>query len=419
MFTSLFRTSADRSPGSDFWFQPVGAASASGMRVDAATAMRLTAVYACVRVISESFATLPFALYKPRKDRGRDQVRRHWLTQLFNVRPNRWQDPFQWREMVQSHLTLRGTAFNRIVDDGRGGIAELLPMHPDRMRIETLDNGSWRYRYTEANGSETVLRRDQVWKLTGLTDNGLVGISPIEMQRDAIGGALAAQSYSSRFFANDARPTSGWLEIPGKFADADAKRTFRRQFAEQQSGVNRGKMLMLDMGMKYHELGMTNEDAQTLETLQAGVPMIARIFRVPPHKIGDLTRSTNNNIEHQSLEFWQDCMLPWTSRWAAAIRADLLGDDSDLEPDFDFDQLLLADSKTRAEYYHGMVLDGILTRNEARDGLRYNPLPGLDEPLVPVNERDASAPPPAPAQPSSAPRPADDASPTDDEASRD
>lgn len=415
MFTSLFRAEEDRSPGSDFWFQPVGLRTSSGAMVTTDTAMRHSAVYACVRVHAESMAVLPFRLYRRKKGgRGRELVTDHWLYQRFARRPNRYQTPFAWREMLQGHLSLRGNAYCEIIEGPRGEIAELLPLHPDRVKIELLDNGSWRYRHTNAAGSERVLRRDQVWHLRGLMDDGIVGLNPIEMNREAVGGAIAAAQYANRFWANDAKPTSGWIEFPGKFDTTEAKRSFRAGLQAQQSGANRHKTMVLDMGMKYHEVGISNKDSQFIEARQFSVGDIARIFRTPPHKIGDLSRSTNNNIEHQSLEFWTDTMLPWTERWESSIECDLLGDeDEELEVEFDYRRLLRGDSTSRGAYLRAMVLSGIFTPNEARDEEGKNPLEGLDEPLIPTNmavlgdEPGTAAPAPAPKPPTDS-KPADD-----------
>lgn len=414
MFTSLMRAEVDRSPGSDFWYQPVGLTSASGVRVTSEAAMRHGAVYASVQVLSQSMAVLPFELYRRNAGGGRTFVADHWLYRLMAKRPNRFQSPFTWRQMVQGHLCFRGNAYCRIVEGPRGSIAELLPMHPDRVSVELLDNESWRYRYKRANGAEEVLRRDQVWHLKGLSDDGVLGLNPIEVCRESIGGAIAAERYANRFFANDAKPTSGWIGGPAKFPTNEARRKYREEVQEQQGGGNRGKMLILDAGMEFHEIGMTNADAQFIETRKLSISDIARIFRIPPHKIGDLSRSTNNNIEQQGLEFWQDTMLPWTTNWASSLLFDLLGDGvEDLEPCFGFSPLLNADSKTRSEYLSRMVTAGILTRNEAREIEGYNPLPGLSEPLVPTNERELSDKPaptktlPAPAEDDDAGEPAD------------
>lgn len=390
MFLSLFRADdaddGDRSPWSDFFFSPVPLRTSSGVNVSNETAMRHAAVYACVRVLSESMAVLPFRLYRPSQSgRGREEVTDHWLYRLFAKRPNRFQTPFAWREMLQGHLALRGNAYCQIIDNSAGQIEELLPLHPDRVRVEVLANGEIRYRYADAAGNETAFRRDQIWHVRGLSDDGVMGLSPIEVNREAVGGAIAGAQYANRFWSNDASPTSGWIEYPGQFRDAEAQRKFKESVQRAQGGAKRGRMMVLDRGMKYHTVGMTNKDSQFIEARQFSIGEIARIFRIPPHKIGDLSRSTNNNIEHQSLEFWTDTMLPWTERWESSIECDLLGEEEDLEVEFDYRRLLRGDAASRGNYLRAMVLSGILTRNEARDEEGRNPLDGLDEPLVPTN----------------------------------
>ncbi|BBE50817.1 Phage portal protein, HK97 [Ferriphaselus amnicola] len=385
-FLSRWRaSSSDRSPWGDFWFEPVSARSSSGMRVSADAALRLSAVYAAVRILSETMASLPFVLYRQRADGGKERVTEHWLYDLFAKRPNRFQNPFEWREMLQGHLALRGNAYNRIVSNARGEIIELMPIHPDRIRMELLPNGDYRYRVTDRLGNETIVPRGEIWHLRGLSSDGLLGMSPIELARESIGMALAAQDYGARFFANDAKPTGGWIEFPGSFKDNDAKRVFRESYQQAQSGANRGKVLVLENGMKFHEVGVTNKDAQFLELRKFQITDIARLFRVPPHMIGDLDRATFSNIEQQSLEFVMHTMTPWAERWEASIEADLLLDDDKLEVEFDFANLMRGDAASRAGYYQSGIQNGWLTRNEARIAENLDPIDGLDEPLRPLN----------------------------------
>lgn len=400
MFASLFRaSSADRSPWGEFWFQPVGMKSGAGVRVDTTSAMRLSAVYTSVRVLSESFAILPFKLYRPSADGlTKAQIKNHWLVRLFTKSPNRFQNRYQWREMLQGHLALRGNAYCQIIEGPAGSIAELVPLHPDRMKVEMLDTGNWRYRYTTLTGEIRIFTRQEIWHLSGLSSDGITGLNPIEMQREMLGGALAAQDYGNRFFANDAKPTGGWVEVPGKFADAAARTKFTDSVKSATGGANRHKTMVLDQGMKYHEVGLTNKDSQFLESRQFSRTEIAAMFRVPPHMIGDLSRATFSNIEQQSIDFWMGTMLPWTERWEAAIEALLLDtDDEDLCVEFDFRNLLRGDAISRAAYIHSGVLDGWLTRNEGRALEGFDPIEGLDDPLVPINERNINEPLPAPA----------------------
>ena len=382
---SGLKASSDRSPWGNFWFEPVGVHTTAGMRVTADGAMQLSAVFACVRIISSQFASLPFVLYRNRKNGGKTRVVQHTVYQLVSRRPNPYQNAFEWREMMAGHLVLRGNAFNQIVTNGQGEITALIPLHPDRVTIEILPKGGYRYQYTDLAGNKQTFARGEIWHLRGLSSDGIIGLSPIALARNAFGGAMAAQDYGSRFFANDAKPLSGYIEYPGSFKDKMARDQFRESLQESQSGANRGKIAVFEFGMKYHQLGLTNEDAQFLETRKFQVNDIARWFGVPPHKIGDLDRSTNNNIEQQAQEFVQECLGPMAERWEASIEAELLLDDEGLEAEFLFSQLLRGDSQARAQYYNLGINGGWLTRNEARIAENLNPLPGLDQPLRPLN----------------------------------
>ena len=382
---SGLKASSDRSPWGNFWFEPVGVNTTAGMRVTADGAMQLSAVFACVRIISSQFASLPFVLYRNRKNGGKTRVVQHPVYQLVSRRPNPYQNAFEWREMMAGHLVLRGNAFNQIVTNGQGEITALIPLHPDRVTIEILPKGGYRYQYTDLTGNKQTFARGEIWHLRGLSSDGIIGLSPIALARNAFGGAMAAQDYGSRFFANDAKPLSGYIEYPGSFKDKMARDQFRESLQESQSGANRGKIAVFEFGMKYHQLGLTNEDAQFLETRKFQVNDIARWFGVPPHKIGDLDRSTNNNIEQQAQEFVQECLGPMAERWEASIEAELLLDDEGLEAEFLFSQLLRGDSQARAQYYNLGINGGWLTRNEARIAENLNPLPGLDQPLRPLN----------------------------------
>ena len=287
--------------------------------------------------------------------------------------------------MLQGHLALRGNAYCQIITNPRGEINELLPIHPDRVRVEVMRSGEFRYRVTDRFGDETILPRSGIWHLRGLSSDGVMGMNPIELARESLGIALAAQDYGARFFANDAKPSGGWIEFPGSFKDPEAKKVFRESYQAAQSGANRGKVLVLENGMKFHEVGVTNKDAQFLELRKFQITDIARIFRVPPHMIADLDRATFSNIEQQSLEFVMHTMTPWAERWEASIEAELLLDNDPLEIEFEFANLMRGDAASRSAYYQSGIQNGWLTRNEARIAENLNPIDGLDEPLRPLN----------------------------------
>lgn len=389
MFLTRPRADAgqDRSVFSNFWFDAVGRLTGAGTRVTVDSAMGLPAVFSCVRVLAESFAIMPFKLYLPSidgKTRG-PQIRKHWLYRLLAKAPNKFQSPYEFRLMLQGHLALRGNAFCQITANGKGEIVDLLPLHPDRMLIEMLPNGSYRYRYTDQTGNVVIYTRGEIWHLRGLSSDGIIGLSPIEVARESIGEGLALQAYSSRFFANDAKPGGGWIEYPGRFADATTKKTFRDSWAEMQAGKNRGKVAVLEGGMKFHELGLNNADSQFIESRASKVSDVARLFRIPPHKIGDLSKATFSNIEQQSIEFWQDTMLPWAEMWESSIEFFLLGPDSDLEPEFDMSRMMRGDGEARGKRINALVLGGVMTPNEGRQEEGLDPKPGGDRLLVPMN----------------------------------
>lgn len=389
---------SDRSPFGNWWFQPVGMRSAAGVRVTAESARALPAVWAAVKVLAESFAIMPFELYRVSLDGARERRaknRAHWLYRLLAKRPNRWQSPFEFRLMLQGHLALRGNAFCQITANGRGEIVELLPLHPDRMTVEQLPSGDYRYRYIDQAGASHYFSRGEVWHLRGLSDDGVMGLSPIACEREAIGEGLAMQAYSSRFFGNDARP-GGWIEYPGQFKDQATKQNWRDSWQKMQGGANRGKVAVLERGMKFHELGLNNADSQFIEGRGLKVADIARIFRVPPHMIGDLSRATFSNIEQQSIDFWTGTMLPYAELWESSIETFLLGQglpgaEDDLDAEFDMDRMMRGDAVARSTYYASRTQWGSMTPNEVRERENEERLPWCDYTMRPVNMTKMSA----------------------------
>ena len=298
--------------------------------------------------------------------------------------------------MLQGHLALRGNAYCQITANGRGEIVELLPLHPDRMTVEALPSGDYRYRYIDQNAVVHYFTRGEIWHLRGLSDDGVMGLSPIACEREAIGEGLAMQAYSSRFFSNDARP-GGWIEYPGQFKDQATKQNWRDSWQKMQGGANRGKVAILERGMKFHELGLNNADSQFVEGRGLKVADIARIFRVPPHMIGDLSRATFSNIEQQSIDFWTGTMLPYAELWESSIETFLLGQglpgaEDDLDAEFDMDRMMRGDAVARSTYYASRTQWGSITPNEVRERENEQGLPWLDYTMRPVNmvKMDAS-----------------------------
>lgn len=390
MFITASMLSAGPAASDDFWYAPVGSVSASGARVSPESAMRLSVVFACVRVLSEAVAKIPMRLMRGVNDRVTD----HPLSLLVSRRPNRWQTAFEFREMLQAHLCLRSNAYAQIVYGAGGVVRELVPLHPDRVTVEQIDDLAVRYVVSDWQGRQRVLVMGEVLHLRQLPMDGFTGLSTVAVQREPLGSALSAQDYAGRFFKNGARHGGMWIEMPGKFEDDSARAKFRAAWSASLSGSNAYSTPIMDRGMKLHELGMTNQDAQFVESRKYSDSDICRMFLVPPHKVGILDRATNNNIEQQSAEFYQDTLMGLFRRWEEAFEVQLLTDEEAAQLRFEFDvkQLLRANTDARSKYLHNAIVDGWLTRNEARLEEGYEPLPGLDEPLHPLNMGPNSGP---------------------------
>lgn len=377
-----------RSPWDDFWYTD----PQTGFRMPQSmwfgvtpdSAMRVAAVLACVRVLAETIASLPLHIYRRLPNGGKEKVPDHPLYDLLHLRPNRWQTSFDWREMLQGHLTLRGNAICEKIPGPGGTVSQLVPLNPDSFqKIELLDNGVVRYTYhQQKTGEERILHSNDVFHLRGLSSDGIVGLSVVALAADTIGLSKAAELFGSKFFSKGAK-ASGVLEHPENLSE-NALKNLRQSVAQSISGENILSPLILEEGMKWKQLSITPEDAQFLETRKFQVTDIARIFRIQPHMIGDLERATFDNIEHQSIDFVIHTIRPWLVRWEQAISRDLIADD-EYFAEFLVDGLLRGDTKSRFEAYGKAITDGWMNRNEVRELENKNPRPGLDKFLVPLN----------------------------------
>lgn len=370
-------------PGADGLEMFGAVPSKAGQMVTPLTAMQCAAVYACVRVLAESMAQLPLAVYKRRADGGADEAPEHPLYPLLHDAPNGFQTSFEWREMQMGHVALRGNAYC-VISRTVKGVAELLPLHPDRVRVTQLPDWSLRY---DVTGIAEPLRQSDILHLHGLSSTGVYGLSPIAQARETIGLALAAEDHGSRLFANGAEP-SGVLSHPGpgKLSD-DARKNLKESWQRAHSGPNKHGTALLEEGLTWTKLAVTNKDAQFLETRQYQRAEIASLFRIPPHLIGDLTRATFSNIEQQSLEFVIHTLMPWVKRWEQRLSRQLL---SDVDRRtyfvrFKVDGLLRGDIAGRYAAYAIAITNGWLNRNEVRALEGLNRADGLDEYLKPLN----------------------------------
>ena len=281
--------------------------SGSGKAVNAKTAIQVSAVYACVRVIAETVASLPFAVFEQDKS-GSQKAIDHPLYRILHDEPNPEMTSFVWRETMLTHLLLWGNSYNQIMRAGRGSIIGIYPLLPDRMEVDRDDKGILTYTYSTTNGQTVKLRPEDVLHIPGLGFDGIMGYSPIAVERNAVGLSIAAEEFGSKFFSNGATP-SGILTHPNTVKNPKA---LRESWTEAYGGSsNSNRVAILEEGMTFTRISMPNNEAQFLETRKFQVSEICRIYRVPPHMIGDLEHATFSNIEHQSIDFAVHCIRPW------------------------------------------------------------------------------------------------------------
>ena len=355
--------------------------STSGKNVNEFTAMQTTAVYACVRILSETLAALPLQLYRYTPG-GKERVYDHPLYHLLHDEPNPEMTSFIFRETLMSHLLIWGNAYAQIIRDRLGRVQGLYPLRPDKMTVCRDESGQIYYVYTKTSDEnpaikpygQVPLRKDEVLHIPGLGFDGLVGYSPIAMARNAVGMTMACEEYGASFFANGASP-SGVLEHPGVLKDPAKVRDSWN--AVYQGSANAHKVAVLEEGMKYQQIGIPPEEAQFLETRKFQLNEIARLYRIPPHMIGDLEKSSFNNIEQQSMEFVKYTLDPWVIRWEQAMQKALFLPEEKKQffLKFNVNGLMRGDYESRMTGYSIGRQNGWLSANDIREMEDMNPVP--------------------------------------------
>lgn len=353
----------------------------SGKPVNETTAMQTTAVYACVRILSEAVASLPVHVYRYRADGGKEKVIDHPLYQVLHDEPNPEMTSFVFRETLMSHLLIWGNAYAQIIRDGAGRVLALYPLLPNKMDVQRDDRGEIYYVYSRSSDEnpnfkeygDIQLKKEDVLHIPGLGFDGLIGYSPIAMAKNAVGMTLACEEYGASFFANGANP-GGVLEHPGVLKDpAKVRESWN---AVYRGSNNAHKIAVLEEGMKYQQIGIPPEEAQFLETRKFQINEIARLYRIPPHMIGDLDKSSFSNIEQQSLEFVKYTLDPWVIRWEQSLQKALLlpGEKGKYFIKLNVDGLLRGDYQSRMQGYSIGRQNGWYSTNDIREMEDLNPL---------------------------------------------
>jgi HK97 family phage portal protein len=375
----------------------VGDRTLSGERVNATRAMRLSAVWACVRVRSEDVGKLPCILYRRQEDGGKIRATDHYLYALIRDQPNPRMTAFEFRQMMQAQLDLKGNAYALKEFDGRGRVVALWPIHTRVEILCTPDQKELFYRVTSERGAlSEPMPAEFILHLRGMSLDGIHGLSPISYHRETIGLAIAAEKYGAAFFGNSAQPRGG-IKVQSVLSPEAAK-ALRESWEKKHMGIeNAHRIAIFDGGMEYVQTGMNNTDAQYLETRKMQNAEIWRIFRMPPHKVGDLEKATFSNIEQQSLEYVTDCLMSELVRWEQTLARDLLTEKEQSEYFFEFlvDALLRGDFKSRMEGYAIARNWGLFSADDCRDRENMNHLPDKkgEMYLQPLNMVEAGTPP--------------------------
>ena len=350
--------------------------SGSGKSVTVQSAIQLSTVYACVRVISETVASLPLGVYES-TDAGNLKATDHPLFRLLHDEPNSEMTSFVFREVMLAHLLLYGNSYSQIIRSGKNSIVGLYPLLPDHMDVDRDSKGNLTYTYTTSDGKTVSIKPRDVLHIPGLGFDGVMGYSPIALEKNAIGLGIASEEYGSKFFSNGARP-SGILTHPNTVKNPKALRESWNSAYGGSSNSNR--VAILEEGMKFEPIAIPNNEAQFLETRKFQVDEICRIFRVPPHLVGNLEHATFSNIEHQSIDFAVHTIRPWLVRIEQAMNRALFSEQEKgrFYAQFNIDGLMRGDYKSRMEGYAIARQNGWMSANDIRELENQNPIPASE-----------------------------------------
>jgi HK97 family phage portal protein len=354
--------------------------TASGISVSPETALECTAVLACVRVLSESIASLPFNVYRRLPGGGKEIAEEQHLHEVIAYQPNSWMTGFEFRELMQSWLLLWGNAYAYIKGGKNGAVTELIPLHPSRMEVKRLTNGKLRYYYRESTSliqptpDPTEYRQDEIFHLRWLSSDGVTGYLPTTLSRDAIGLARATELHSGSFFGHGAQ-VGTYIET-----DQPHKPEVLARFKDQWNDAHQGpdkayKTVIMPFGFHRKQVEVRNDTSQLVETRRFQLAEVARCYRVPQYLIGDLSDVRHSTVEQQAIDFVTFSLLPWCRRWEMACRRDLVVDDKQYFCQFDLNSLMAGDYAARSQFIREMANLGALDIDEIRAQIGYNPLP--------------------------------------------
>ena len=388
---SIFKraeTDPNLDPLSNFWYEPTSHATPAGINVTADKAMRVSAVYGCMRILRESAGYMPFNVFMRTDEDSSEKARDHYLWRVLHERPNHWQTPQAWKELGVNHLLMRGNFYCLI--KGSGEDMALWPLNPDRMTVKQLDNGRLVYTYRTKSGEPIEYAQEDIYHVVGQTLNGVNGVSVLEYARNTVGSTIAQETHGASLFRNGGLPAFWIFRPSGRPWTDTAQKNFRRGWRRMHGGAeNAGNPPIFSDGMELRELKLNNKDSQWMESRGLSAEEICRFFGVPPHMIGVKSTAPKSSTEQQSQEFLMYTLTPLAARFEQAANAALLLDDDKYYTKFNLDALRRADTKSRHEAHNIAVQGGWKTINEVRALEDLNPVEGGNEVRFPMNMQPA------------------------------
>lgn len=339
--------------------------SKTGVSVNESNAVNLTIVYACVRLLSDSLAMIPFQLFKETEN-GKEKAVNHPLYKLIAKQPNPQMSSYTFRKMMMTNLLLWGNAY-AIIERDNGVISKLTPVASSNMRVVEDASGNVSYMYRGTTGNELPMKSEQILHIKNFSFDGKIGLSPISLAREAVGLGIALEEFGAVYFKNGTN-LGGIAEHPNKLSPT-AMQNLRESLQSKFEGVgNAHKMIVLEEGMKFQKIAIPANDAQFIESRKFQINEIARFFNVPPHMVGDLDRATFSNIEHQAIQYVTYSLLPWCYCWEQEVDKTLLSEKEQTKyfTKFNVNGLLRGDFVTRTQGYHLMIQDGVYSINDVR-----------------------------------------------------
>lgn len=363
-----------------FWSNSSSVMTSSGTRVSAETALKVSAAWACTRLISETVAMLPHIVYKRMDNGGKERATDHPLYDILHDQPNNRQTSFEFTDMMQMHALLRGSGYAKIKSGPRGPVDKLIPVHPDRvLDVDEVDDDKLRYKILDRGGQVNTYLDDEIFELRGLSLDGVKTVSVMTYARESFGLSIAAENFGAKLFRNYSRP-GGFLKHPGHLS-TEAQNRLREQTERQVSGENLHRLGILEEGMEYQQVTLSPEDSQMLETREFQAEDVCRWWRVPPHMVGLTSKSTSwgSGIEELSRGFVAYVLMPWLIRWQQTISKDLIIATEQYFVEFLTEALLRGDIEKRYNAYNIGRMGGWLATNDIRRPENMNPIPGGDD----------------------------------------